>query len=100
MRPFQLRAVGTVLLLAITTLLLAPAAAAAPPLVEKTVNLNTAGLEELMSLPGIGAAYAQRIIEYREKNGPYKRVEDLLNVKGIGEKTFEKIRARLTVGKG
>jgi competence protein ComEA len=99
MRPFQMRAVGSILLLAIAALLLAPASAAAPPLVEKAININTAGLEELMTLPGIGQAYAQRIIEYREKNGPYKQVEDLLNVKGIGEKTFEKIRSRLTVGK-
>jgi len=49
------------------------------------VNLNTAGAAELETLPGIGPSYARRIVEYREKNGPFKRVEDLLNVQGIGD---------------
>ena len=47
----------------------------------------------------IGKAYAERIVEYRQKNGPFKRVEDLLNVRGIGEKTFDRIKDRLTLGK-
>ena len=64
------------------------------------VNLNTAGVEELTTLPGIGPAYAKRIVDYREKNGPFKRVEDLLNVQGIGEKTLEKIREKVTVSSG
>jgi len=69
---------------------------------EKTarINLNTAGVEELTTLPGIGPSYAKRIVEYREKNGPFKRVEDLLNVQGIGEKTLEKIRDKVTVSAG
>ncbi len=64
------------------------------------INLNTAGVEELTSLPGIGPSYTKRIVEYREKNGPFKRVDDILNVRGIGEKTLEKIRDRLTVSSG
>ena len=63
------------------------------------VNVNSASVEQLQLLPRIGPAVAQRIVEHREKNGPFKKVEDLLNVRGIGEKTFEKIRDRLTVGK-
>jgi len=59
------------------------------------VNVNTATAEEIASLPGIGPSYAKRIVEYREKNGPFKRVEDLLNVQGIGEKTLEKIRDKV-----
>ena len=77
----------------------APAAGATPTATEGKLNLNTASAEELTALPGIGPSYAQRIVEHREKNGPFKKVEDLLNVRGIGEKTFEKIRDRLTVGK-
>ncbi len=56
----------------------------------KKVNINTATVEELVSLDGIGEKYAEKIINYREKNGNFKIPEDILNVKGIGEKTFEK----------
>ncbi len=61
------------------------------------INLNTATAEQLDSLPGIGAKVAARIIEYRQKNGPFKKIEDLMNVRGIGEKNFLKIKGRLTV---
>lgn len=72
-----------------------PVAAPQPP--GDRVNINTAAVDELTTLPGIGKSYAQRIVEYRDKNGPFKKVEDLLNVRGIGEKTFERIRDRITV---
>ncbi len=62
------------------------------------VNLNTATAEQLDSLPGIGAKVAARIIEYRQKNGPFKKIEDLMNVRGIGEKNFLRIKDRITVG--
>ena len=64
------------------------------------VNLNTATIDDLTTLPGIGPSYAKRIVDFREKNGPFKRVEDLLNVQGIGEKTLEKIRDRITLSSG
>lgn len=64
---------------------------------EKKVDLNQAGLSELISLPGIGPALAERIIEYREKNGRFRKVEELLNVRGIGEKKFEELEPRVTV---
>lgn len=64
------------------------------------VNLNTATVDDLTTLPGIGPSYAKRIVDFREKNGPFKRVEDLLNVQGIGEKTLEKIRDRITLSSG
>lgn len=76
----------------------APAAAAAAGAPAEKVNINAATADQLTALPGIGPSYAQRIVEYREKNGPFKKVEDLLNVTGIGEKTFEKIKDRITIG--
>lgn len=61
------------------------------------VNINTASLEELDSLPGIGPVYAQRIIDYRQSNGGFKSIEEIQNVKGIGSKTFEKLKDRITI---
>ncbi len=61
------------------------------------VNLNSAGLEELCTLPGIGEVKAQAIIDYRKENGPFQSLEEITKVKGIGVKTLEKIRHRLSV---
>jgi len=60
------------------------------------VNVNTASQKELESLPGVGEVIAQRIIEYREQNGPFYRPEQLLEVKGIGEKKLEAIKDLIT----
>jgi len=61
------------------------------------LSLNSATAEELQHLPGIGPVKAQAIIDYREQVGPFESVEDVLRVKGIGEKTFESIRDLITV---
>jgi comEA protein len=61
------------------------------------VNLNTAKASELETLPGVGAKTAERIIEYRDKNGGFKKVEELMKIKGIGEKSFLKLKDRITV---
>jgi competence protein ComEA len=61
------------------------------------VNINTATATELEALPGVGAATAKRIIEYRQKNGPFKKIEDLMNVQGVGEKSFLKLRPQISV---
>jgi competence protein ComEA len=76
-----------------------PATSAAKPAATATapVNINTATQEQLESLPGVGAKAAERILEYRQKNGNFKKIEDLMNVQGIGEKSFLKLKPLLTV---
>ena len=61
------------------------------------VNINTASKRELDALPGIGEVLAQRIIDYRSANGPFSTVDELTKVKGIGEKTLEKLKPYATV---
>ena len=75
-----------------------PASSAAKPAVAGTVNINTASAAELVTLPGIGAKTAGRILEYRQKNGPFKKVEELMNVRGVGEKSFLKLRNQISIG--
>lgn len=90
----------------ISTTLQNPAPSASPvtsnattssPSVSAIVNINTGSLTELDTLPGIGPAYAQAIINYRSTNGPFIRIEDIQKVKGIGPKTFEKLKSKITI---
>jgi competence protein ComEA len=69
----------------------------AKPASTLVVNLNTASATDLEGLPGIGAKTAARILEYRQKNGPFKKIEDLMNVRGVGEKNFLKLKPQLTI---
>ena len=71
--------------------------AAAKPASAGPVNINTASAAEFEGLPGIGATMAARIVEYRQKNGPFKKIEDLMTIKGIGEKSFLKLKPLVTV---
>lgn len=68
-----------------------------PALAPASVNLNTATAAQLDALPGVGKAMAERIIEYRQKNGGFKKIEDLMNVRGVGEKNFLKLKPYITV---
>jgi competence protein ComEA len=84
--------------------LAAPAAAAAQapapaPSAAKahTIDLNSATLADLESLPGIGRSTAQRILDHRQKIGGFKKIEELMNVKGIGEKSFLKLKPLVSV---
>jgi competence protein ComEA len=75
-----------------TSVVKPPRATSASP-----VNLNTATANDLQTLPGIGRATAARILEYRQKNGGFRKIEDLMNVKGIGEKSFLKLKPLITL---
>jgi competence protein ComEA len=80
-------------------LALSPAAMAQKGKAQSTekVNINTATVEQLQTLPGIGPAMAKSIVDYRNKVGKFNKTEELINVKGIGEKKFLKMKDRLVV---
>jgi len=62
------------------------------------VNINTAPASELETLPRIGPKVAQRIVDFRTKNGNFKRIEEIMKIQGIGEKVYEQIKDLITVG--
>ena len=84
----------------VLTLALALLGAFSPPLwaqESQKININVASVEELSQLKKVGPKYAARIVEYREAHGPFKRVEEITNVQGIGEKTLEANKNLMTV---
>jgi competence protein ComEA len=74
------------------------ASAASKPAPTAKVNVNTASVEQLTALPGVGATLAARIIEHRQKAGAFRSTQELMTVKGIGEKNFARLEPWLTVG--
>jgi competence protein ComEA len=73
-----------------------PTAPQAPP-AEALVDLNNASSAELERLPGVGPRMAERIIEYRDRTGGFKKIEELMNVQGIGEKIFLNLKPLITI---
>lgn len=61
------------------------------------ININTASLEELQKINGVGEVKAKSIINYREKNGGFKSIDEMKNIEGIGDKTFEKMKDQITI---
>jgi competence protein ComEA len=93
------RFVATGLALAMAALLVSGTAmAAGKPAPTAKVNINTANVDQLTTLPGVGPKLASRIVEYRQKSGSFRSTQELMNVQGIGEKNFAKIEAWLSVG--
>lgn len=64
---------------------------------DKIIHLNSASVSELLTLPGLGKKTVENVLEYRKKNGRFKKISDLLNVKGIGKTKFEKIKKLVTI---
>lgn len=75
-----------------------PDPTAAPVFGDNRININLASRNELTDLPGIGDVLAGRIVDYRQQNGPFLKTEDIKNVSGIGEKRYEAIQSKITVG--
>jgi comEA protein len=74
------------------------AASPTPPTTRSdVVNLNTASAVQLAALPGVGPKTADRIIEYRQKNGGFKKIEEVMNVRGVGEKSFLRLKSLITI---
>jgi competence protein ComEA len=76
----------------------AKSAGKTPKASTQVVNVNSASAADFEALPGIGPKLAARIVDYRQKNGPFKKIEDLMNVQGLGEKNFLKLKSQLTIG--
>jgi competence protein ComEA len=88
-------ALGLAAAIAVLNLASAYAQSAAP---KAKVNINTASASELETLPRVGPKVAQRIVDFRTKNGGFKRIEEIMKVQGIGEKVYENIKDLITVG--
>ena len=73
-------------------------ASAGQPAPSELIDLNQASAVQLESLPGVGEVTAARIVEYRRENGGFKKIEELMNVRGIGERSFLRLRPLVTVG--
>jgi competence protein ComEA len=91
------RSIGVVFAVVILTLLLVPSAVSQKKPPAKPIDLNAATLEQLEQLPGVGSSTAKAIIQFREKSGPLKRVEDLLAIHGISQSRLEKLRPYVIV---
>lgn len=78
------------------TLATGTAVAAAKPAPAGKININTASAEQLTTLPGVGPKLAARIVEYRQKSGAFKSVQELMNVRGLGEKNLKKLEPYLS----
>jgi len=97
MPNLKMKGLAASLILGLIFFSLLPLGAQSKPESEK-ININTASATDLDKLPRIGPKVAQRIIDYRKEHGPFKKIEEIMKVKGIGEKTFARLKDLITVG--
>jgi len=97
MPNLKMKGLAAGLILGLIFFSLLPLGAQSKPESEK-ININTASATDLDKLPRIGPKVAQRIIDYRKEHGPFKKIEEIMKVKGIGEKTFARLKDLITVG--
>ncbi len=90
------RILGLLTIMALALTIWAPLVQAAKSK-DVQININTASVQELTKLPRVGEKVAQRIVEYRTKNGPFKSPEDIMKVSGIGEKTFAEMKPQILI---
>ncbi len=98
MKSFSVRGLVVPLVLAFSLMSFFAVPSHANDTPAKKININSASAKELQTLPQIGVAVAQRIVDYRGKHGKFSKIEEIMKVKGIGEKTFLKIKPLITVG--
>ena len=72
-------------------------ALSAPLLAQETININTASIQELMRIPGVGRAVAGRIVEFREKHGPFRRTQELIAIKGMNARRYRQISSLIRI---
>jgi competence protein ComEA len=96
LRPLTRTLIVPILGLSLFGLAAAPAAAESEP-AKKVLNVNTASADELTRLPRVGGKLAQRIVEHRQQHGAFRRPEDLMEVKGIGEKMFQGLKPYVAI---
>ena len=98
MTPRILVLAGLLAVLASSPISLVAAQTQPAPAKAAALDLNAASVSDLEGLPGIGRRTAERIVEHRQKSGGFKKIEELMNIKGIGEKSFLKLKPLVTVG--
>jgi comEA protein len=98
MKDFSLKGFVFPLVFAVALMMTWAVPSRADDAAARKININSASAQELQKLPQIGAAVAQRIVDYRDKHGKFAKIEEIMKVKGIGEKRFLKIKPLITVG--
>jgi len=100
MKRLKSKTMATIVLSAFAVMFFFHPSVQAASKTDQKININTASATELQQLPRIGEKVAQRIIDFREKHGKFQKIEEIMKVKGIGERMFANLKELITVGSG